>query len=190
MIAVLLLSALGVGACLPSPGPITSKSPSASTSSGAPASPSASAGPSTGSAPGARSPAAVDACGLMTPAEVVEIVGGPLPVAKAVPAGGWVAGQCAWSSQTAAFLVSIGTAESIKSVGDPGSSGVASKLAEFEQRMALDGEPKAVAGIGESAIVAEAGMAAYKGDFYIEVTNLRLTEDQLVNVTKLAIAGL
>jgi hypothetical protein len=126
----------------------------------------------------------------MTPKEVAEIVGGPLPVAKPVPGGGWVAGQCAWSSPTAAFLVSVASEASIRSVGDPALSGVASKLAEFEQRMASGGEPKAVAGIGESAIVAEAGMAAYKGDNYVEVTNLRLLEDQMIKVMKLAIARL
>ncbi len=123
----------------------------------------------------------------MTPAEVAQIVGGPLPVAKALPGGGWVAGQCAWSSPTAAFLVSVGTAASIKSVGDPAVWGVASKLAEFEQRMALRGESKAVPGIGESAIVAEAGMGAYKGDTYVEVTNLRLTENQMIEIVKLAL---
>jgi hypothetical protein len=64
---------------------------------------------------------------------------------------------------------------------------VASKLAEFEQRMALRGESKAVPGIGESAIVAEAGMGAYKGDTYVEVTNLRLTENQMIEIVKLAL---
>jgi hypothetical protein len=122
----------------------------------------------------------------MTPAEVAGIVGGSLPVAKAVPGGGWVAGQCAWSSSTAAFLVSVGTAASIESVGDPAVSGVSSKLAEFEQRMA-SGDPEPVAGIGDAAIVAEAGMAAYKGDIYVEVTNLRLTKSQMIDIVKLAL---
>jgi hypothetical protein len=125
----------------------------------------------------------------MTPAEVSGIVGGPLPVAKAVPGGGWVAGQCAWSSPAAAFLVSVGTAGSIESVGDPSVSGVASKLAEFEQRMASGGDPKPVAGVGDAAIISESGMAAYKGDFYVEVINLRLTRDQMIEIVKLALGG-
>jgi hypothetical protein len=85
--------------------------------------------------------------------------------------------------------VSVGTAESIKSVGDAAVSGVTSKLAEFEQRMASMGNPKPVAGIGEAAIVAEGGMAAYKGDIYLEVTNLKLTQDQMIEIVKQALAG-
>jgi hypothetical protein len=187
-VAVLLLTALGIVGCLPSPGPVASHSPSSSTVSGVPELPTVSATPSTGSPPAAASLAAVDACGLMTPAEVSGIVGGPLPNAKAVPGGGWVAGQCAWSSPTAAFLVSVGTAASIASVRDPAVSGVTTKLAEFEQRMA-SGDPKPVPGIGEAAIIAEAGMAAYKGDFYVEVINLRLTKDQMIEIVKLALGG-
>ena len=133
---------------------------------------------------------AFDACGLMTATEVSRIVGGPLPVAKAVPGGGWVAGQCAWSSPSAAFLISVGTAASIQSVGDAGVSGVPSKLAEFEQRMASGGDPKPVTGIGEAAIVAESGMAAYKGDLYLEVVNLLLTEDQMIEIVELAMSRL
>ena len=117
-------------------------------------------------------------------------MGGPLPVAKAVPGGGWVAGQCAWSSPSAAFLISVGTAASIQSVGDAGVSGVPSKLAEFEQRMASGGDPKPVTGIGEAAIVAESGMAAYKGDLYLEVVNLLLTEDQMIEIVELAMSRL
>jgi hypothetical protein len=85
--------------------------------------------------------------------------------------------------------VRVGTAASITAVGDPGVSGVKGKLAEFEQRMASAGKPEPVAGIGDAAIVAEAGMAAYKGDIYVEVTNLRLTKDQMIEIAKLALGG-
>ena len=64
------------------------------------------------------------------------------------------------------------------------------KLGEFERRMAPADAPKPISGIGDGAIVAKPGIAAYKGDFYVEVTNLRLTETQLVDVARLAIAGL
>jgi hypothetical protein len=32
-------------------------------------------------------------------------------------------------------------------------------------------------------------MAAYKGDFYVEVINLRLTRDQMIEIVKLALGG-
>ena len=131
--------------------------------------------------------AAFDACGLMTPPEVAEIVGGVPPIARPVPGGGWVAGQCAWSSTTAAFLVSVGTSASIKAVGDPGVTDAKGKLEEFQQRMGPSDAHRLVAGIGDGAIVSEAGMAAYKGNIYIEVLNLRLTEEQMIKIVDLAI---
>ena len=134
--------------------------------------------------------ASLDACALLPVSELSKIIGGETPVGRAVPAAGWVAGQCAWSSPTAAFLMSVGTGASIKSVGDPGVSDTRSKLADFEQRVAAGGTPRPVAGIGDGAIVADSGMAAYKGDIYLEVANLRLTEDQMIEIMSLAVDNL
>ena len=106
--------------------------------------------------------------------------------ARQVPGGGWFAGQCAWSSSEAAFLVSVGTFETIDAVGDPNVSNAKEKLGEFEQQIAAVGTPKSVAGIGDGAILGESGMAAYKGEIYIEVVNLRLTEEQMIEIVKLS----
>ncbi len=114
------------------------------------------------------------------------IVGGSLPSATSVPGGGWSAGQCAWSNSAAAFLVSVGTSTTIEAVGDPNISNAKDKLAEFEQRNAASGTPRSVGGIGDGAIVVKSGMAAYKGEIYLELVNLRLTEEQMIEIVKLA----
>jgi hypothetical protein len=131
-----------------------------------------------------------DACALIPPTDLSTVLGGEAPVGRVTPAAGWVVGQCAWSGSSSAFLVSVGTSDSIAKIGDPGVTDAKAKLAEFERRMAGADAARPVSGIGDGAIVAKPGMAAYKGDLYIEVANLRLTEDQLVDVVKLAIAGL
>jgi hypothetical protein len=131
-----------------------------------------------------------DACALLPPTELSKVLGGEAPVGRVTPAAGWVVGQCAWSGSSSAFLVSVGTSDSIAKVGDPGVTDAKAKLGEFERRMAGADAAKPVSGIGDGAVVAKPGMAAYKGDLYVEVTNLRLTETQLVDVVRLAIADL
>jgi hypothetical protein len=135
------------------------------------------------------STAAFDACALMTPEAVSAIVGGPAPVAKPVPAGGWVAGQCAWSSPTAAFLISVGTPASIASVGDPTVHDAKGKLKEFERRVSATGGSTPVTGVGDGAFATDGSVAAAKGDVYLEVVGLRLTNEQSIEVMKLAVAG-
>ena len=49
---------------------------------------------------------------------------------------------------------------------------------------------KEVHGVGDGAALSGTGLAAYKGGTYVEVTNLGLTEDQLIQVAQLAVGGL
>src|SRR4029077_14170471 len=90
-VALVMLLAGVVAACSgnPSPSPSSGASPVASQASDAAQS------PRTSGAPASASTAALEACALMTPADVSGIVGGPEPVAKALPGGGWVASKCA-----------------------------------------------------------------------------------------------
>ena len=49
---------------------------------------------------------------------------------------------------------------------------------------------KDVAGIGDGAVVSAIGIAAYRADTYLEVTNLGLTDDQLIEIARIVIARL
>lgn len=195
VLVVLAIAAVGCSSVAPTSPAVSSLAP---TSQGPALSPSATSSegptpspiPSSSAASPGSGEAIIDACALVSAAELSKIVGGQPPVGRAIPGAGWVTGQCAWSSPIAAFLISVGTSASIQSVGDPAVQDAKDKLAEFQQRMAAAGSPRPVSGIGDGAIVAKAGMAAYKGPIYLEVTNLRLTEDQMIEVVKLVVARL
>lgn len=127
-----------------------------------------------------------NACALLPAAALSKIVGGEAR-ATAMPSAGWVAGQCAWSSARSGFFASVGTASSIQKGSDPAAPDAKAKLADFRQRVS---GTKDVSGIGDGAVLGLAGMAAYKGGTYIEVTKLKLTDDQLTEIVKLAVANL
>lgn len=131
-----------------------------------------------------------DACALLSPPDLAKIFGGEQPVATAVPRGGWIAGQCAWSSPGAAFLLSVGTAASIEQFGDSRAPDARARLSEFKRRMSALGTPQDVAGIGDGAVAGATGMAAYKGGMYLEVMKLHLTDRQLTQIVSLAVTGL
>jgi hypothetical protein len=185
-VALAILLAGAVAACSgnPSPAPSTAASPLENQASAAPQSPAASqASASASQALAAGSSAPVDACKLMTPLEVSEIVGGPKPVAKPLPAGGWVASQCAWTSPSSSFLVSVGTSASLAGFHDPAVPDAKAKVADFKRKL-VTADATDVADIGDGAVLGSTGLAASTGGTYVEILRLSLTDDQLVQIAK------
>jgi hypothetical protein len=176
-----LFCILGVAAC-------SNASPStpASVAASAHASPApTAAGPSASAA----TFGSFNACALLPAATLSKIVGAQAR-ATAMPSAGWIAGQCAWSNATTGFFLSVGTASSIQQASDPAAPDAKSKLAEFQQRASATAKPRVITGIGDGAVLATTGMAAYKGGTYIEVTKLKLTDDQLIKIVTLAVTHL
>jgi hypothetical protein len=189
-VGLLMLSALTVGGCgtaNPSPSAVGTTSPPPSLGPGL-SQTQTSAPPS--QPPASGSTATIDACALMTAAEVKAIVGGPEPVAKALPGGGWVAGQCAWKSPVAGFLMSVGTATSIATFADAAAPDAAARLAVFKQRLTALGKAKDIPSLGDGAVLGPIGIAAYRDGTYLEILRLTLSDEQLIEVAKLTMSKL
>lgn len=169
---VVLLTAVGLSACASN----SSQAPSASV------------------APSALPPSGVgvgfDACTILPATELSQIIGGEIAITTAIPSGGWGAGQCAWNSPSSTFILRIGTAATITAFGDPTAPNAKAMLAVFKQRANAAGTTKEVAETGDGAVLGTSGMAAYVGGTYLEVTRLRLTDEQLIEIMRLAVANL
>ena len=103
-----------------------------------------------------------------------------------LPADGWVASACAWSGPTSSFIVSIGTASSLRQSGDAAAPDAKARLLQYKQQT----NGRDVPGIGDGAVLSANGTAAYKGGTYVEVEKLRLTDAQLAEVMKLLLSRL
>lgn len=165
----------------------------AACSSAAPTAPASAAGSASASKRSASAPSAsavtvgdFNACAVLPAAELSKIVGSDAKNTP-MPSAGWIAGQCAWSNAMSGFFLSVGTASSLQNASDLAAPDAEAKLAEFRQRTT---SPKDITGVGDGAVLASTGMAAYKGPTYVEVTKLKLTDDQLIKILKLAVANL
>ncbi len=138
----------------------------------------------------AGSQAAIDVCSLLPPALLSEVLGGEIAFAQSVPSGGWAAGQCAWNGDDSSFIVRVGTAASISAFGDPETANAEALFNAFKSDAAAAGSTRDVTGIGDQAVLGPSGMAAYVGDTYVEITRLRVTDDQLEEIMRIAIASI
>jgi hypothetical protein len=132
--------------------------------------------------------APLEACALFSGTELSTLLGITGVQPRPMPSGGWVASQCAWNGPSSGFFLSVGTAASLKAAGDPAAPTAKAKLTQFKEQGGATA--KDVPGIGDGAVLTTAGLAAYKGGTYLQLTNLGLTEDQLIKIAKLAIARL
>jgi hypothetical protein len=184
LVAVMVMGCSGAGGITASPG-----------AGGITASPSAGGITASPTAPPEPTPVpsgaggSFDPCALLTTAELSKILGDISVQGKALPSGGWMAGRCDWEGPAYGFVVIVGTAASFAAYGDPEASDARAEFALFK---AASSTPKDVAGIGDGAVVSELGIAAYRGGTLLEITNYGggLTEDQLIEMAKLALARL
>ena len=193
MVFVVMFFAVGSVACGVSPtqAPSTSVTPSAASTAPASAiaTPSGNATPS-GTASPSGGDVGLDACSLLPTALLSEVLGGEIAFTTAVPSGGWAAAQCAWNGETSSFIVRVGTPESITAFGDSAAPDAKALFAAFKRQADGSGDAKEVPGIGDGAVFIPGGMAAYRGGTYVEVTRLRLTDEQLVDIMRMLIANI
>ena len=104
-----------------------------------------------------------------------------------MPSSGWASGRCAWNGPSSGFFISVGTAASFAASGDGAVPDAEAKFAQFKQQASVATD---VTGIGDGAVVSATGLAAYKDDTYFEITNLGLTNDELIEIGKIVIAKL
>ena len=186
-ILVVLLAITCIAGCLPPPTGAPTSGSNPPPNSGAPP-PSDAA---TGSAQAVGSPPSFDACALLQQPALAKLVGPTVDGGRAMPIGGWVAGQCAWSTKTAGFELSVGTETSIKAFNEPAVSDAKSKLGAYRaEAVAAGRKPKDISGIGDGAVATPNGMATYQGGTYLELRNLGLNDDQMAAVMRLAVEGL
>jgi hypothetical protein len=169
--------------------PAATQAPSATRAPSASGAPAETPSPDVSGPPATAALGSFDACGLLTTVELAKLIGDDV-TAKVMPSAGWVAGQCAWSSPSSSFMMSVGTAASIQTFDDPAAPNARSRLDEFRKRLSALGTVQEIAGVGDGAVLGQTGMAAYKGETYIEVLKLRLTDTQLIDVVKAAVGKL
>jgi hypothetical protein len=127
-----------------------------------------------------------EACGLLPANSLTEVLG-ETAAPTAIPSSGWAAGQCTWSGETAGFALSIGTEDSIAAFDDAAEPDAEAKVEAFRQRVQEQGgSTEDVSGVGDSAVVGGSGLAARIGGTYLEIENLSLSEEELIEIARLA----
>jgi hypothetical protein len=74
--------------------------------------------------------------------------------------------------------------------GDAAAPDARTIFEDFKTRAGASGVATDIEGIGEGAVLTSAGMATHHDGTYVEITRLRLTDEQLIEIARLAIANL
>ena len=133
---------------------------------------------------------ASDACALLVDDDLAQILGMGGLQGKAMPRTGGIASQCAWNGPGAGFIVSVGTDASLQATGNAATPDAKAKFDELREQVQAEPGYRALPGIGDGAFLRQAGAALYLGHEYVEITNLGLTEAQVIQVAMAVVARL
>ncbi|HYO44955.1 MAG TPA: hypothetical protein VES19_17285 [Candidatus Limnocylindrales bacterium] len=135
--------------------------------------------------------AALDACAMLTTAEVKDVTGKDTTGATESTSGkpDWISGQCWWDDEKLTVRFSL-------DVGDPASIAKSSSPTAAEQMeimrlvyKSMDGFAD-IPGLGDDAVYAGGMVVAVKGGSMLQIAGIGLTKDQAIELAKLAIGRL
>jgi hypothetical protein len=135
--------------------------------------------------------AALDACSLLTLAEVKQATGADTTAAVETTSGwaDWVAGQCWWNSadMSVRFSADYGTPASIAKSSSPTAQ---EQLDVSKLAYKAFGDVEDIPGLGDGAIFAAGMVTAIKNGSMLQLAGFGLDKQKTIDLAKLALARL
>jgi hypothetical protein len=134
---------------------------------------------------------ALDACSLLTPAEVKQVTGADTTAEVETTSGwaDWVAGQCWWNNadMTVRFSADYGTPASIAKSSSPTAQ---EQLDLSKLAYKAFGDVEEIPGLGDGAIFGAGMVTAIKNGSMLQLAGLGLDKQKAIDLAKLALARL
>ena len=135
--------------------------------------------------------AALDACSLLTPAEVKQVTGADTTAAVETTSGwaDWVAGQCWWNNadMSVRFSADYGTPASIAKSSSPTAQ---EQLDISKLAYKAFGDVEDIPGLGDGAVFAAGMVVAIKNGSMLQLAGFGLDKQKTIDLAKLALARL
>jgi hypothetical protein len=135
--------------------------------------------------------ATLDACSLLTPAEVKQVTGADTTAAVETTSGwaDWVVGQCWWNNadMSVRFSADYGTPASIAKSSSPTAQ---EQLDISKLAYKAFGDVEDIPGLGDGAVFAAGMVVAIKNGSMLQLTGFGLDKQKTIDLAKLALARL